>query len=131
MSKQFYFKQFSLAYVRNSFVLFDSSIKLCQMLQFRVRVDLGVMIIKEYISFPKAAALLELHNQIVYSPIKTLIAGSYSSAEKKSVNSAALAGGPWNVCIEKWKLYTLKIENLRQKIWKPNRSQCLWYNCKK
>ena len=62
--KQFYFKQFDLAYV-HSLVLFDQSIGLCQVLPLRARVQQGAMAVKESSSFPKAPALLEPRHQIV------------------------------------------------------------------
>ena len=61
MSKQFYFKQLSLAQVR-SLVLFNPSY---QMLPLQTRVDLGAMAVKGYSAFPKAPASLEPHEQIV------------------------------------------------------------------
>ena len=64
MSKQFYFKQFYLAYV-HSFSLLDPSIGPYQVLPLQSRVDLGVMAMKGYSAFPKAPAFLEPHCQIV------------------------------------------------------------------
>ena len=64
MSKQFYFKQLSLASV-HTLVLFDPYIGPYQVLPLRARVDLGAMATKEYSAFPKAPALLEPHHQIV------------------------------------------------------------------
>ena len=58
MSKQFYFKEHSL-------VLFDPQIGPCQVLPRWIRVDLEVMTMKGYSTFPKAPALLEPHHQIV------------------------------------------------------------------
>ena len=55
MSKQLYFKQFSLAYS----VLFDTYLPL------RARVDLGAIATKGYSTFLKAPALLEPYHQIV------------------------------------------------------------------
>ena len=46
-------------------VLFDPQIGPFQVLPLRARVDLGVMAIKRYSTFPKAPALLEPHHQIV------------------------------------------------------------------
>ena len=43
-----------------SLVLFDPLIWAFQVLSFQARVDLGVMAMKEYSSFPKAAALLTI-----------------------------------------------------------------------
>ena len=69
MIKQFYFKQFDLAFVCSQFkcqtVLFDPHIGLYQVLPLGARVDLGAMAMKEYCAFPKAPALLEPHDQIV------------------------------------------------------------------
>ena len=64
MSKQFYFKQFSLAYV-HSLILFVPEIGPYQVLPLRTSVDLGEMVIKENFAFPKAPASLEPHHQIV------------------------------------------------------------------
>ena len=76
MSKQFYFKQFNLAYLRSlnaktvnsqkhGLVLFDPLIGPYQVLPLQARVDLGSLAMKEYSAFPKAPALLEPHHQIV------------------------------------------------------------------
>ena len=46
-------------------VLFNPSIELYQVLERRVRVDLGAMVMKGYSAFPKAPVLLEPHHQIV------------------------------------------------------------------
>ena len=65
MTKQFYFKSFSLAQV-HSLVIFDPLIEPYQVLPLRTKVDLGVMAMKGYSStFSKAPALLEPHYQIV------------------------------------------------------------------
>ena len=63
MSKQFSFKQFSLAYVHSLF-LFDPLIGPFQMQPLRARVDLGAMEMKEDSALTKAPALLEPHHQI-------------------------------------------------------------------
>ena len=65
MSKQFHFKQFSLARVR-SLVLFDPWIRPSQVLPLRVRRDLGTITMKGYSAFPKAPALLESHHLMVF-----------------------------------------------------------------
>ena len=61
MTKQFYFKQFSLAYVqfKSQTVLFDPLIGPYQVLLLWARVDLGAMAIKGYFAFPKSPALLK------------------------------------------------------------------------
>ena len=71
MSKQFYYKQFSLALVRSlkvkkkfSLVLFDPKIGPYQLLPLRPTVDVGAMAMKGYSVFLKAPALLEPHHQI-------------------------------------------------------------------
>ena len=64
MSKQFYFKQFSIAQVY-TLVLFDPKIGPYQVLSLQVRVDLGAMAVKRYSAFLKAPALLKPHYQIV------------------------------------------------------------------
>ena len=64
ISKQLYFKQFSLASAY-SLVLLDLNIGPYQVLPLRVREDLGSMARKGYSAFPKASALLKHHNQIV------------------------------------------------------------------
>ena len=64
MSKQFYFKQFSLPWA-HSLVLFDPQTGPYQELQLWARVDQGAMVIKEYSAFPKAPALLEPHHLIL------------------------------------------------------------------
>ena len=64
MSKQFYFKQFGLAQV-HSLALFDPTIGPYQVQLLQPRVDLGEMTMKGYYAFPKAAALLKPHHQIV------------------------------------------------------------------
>ena len=58
-----------------------------------VRLDMGVMSMKEYSAFPKAPALLEPHHQIVLGHIQDTCWrwGSYPSAEKQSVYSTAPA----------------------------------------
>ena len=56
MSKQFYFKQFSLALVR-ILVLFDPSVKLSQVLQLWVRVGLGAIAIKGVLCTPKSSSI--------------------------------------------------------------------------
>ena len=82
MSKQFYFKQFSLAYVRNlnsktvlfqviqfstsmQLILFDPKIGPHQALPLRAEMNLGAMAMKGYSAFCKASAILKSHNQIV------------------------------------------------------------------
>ena len=69
MSKQFYFKQFSLEYVY-SLVLFDPQIGPSQVLPLQDSVGLGAMAMKGYSAFPKASALLEPHHQIVQCHIQ-------------------------------------------------------------
>ena len=64
MSKQFYFKLFSLAKI-HSLILFDPKIGPYQVLPLQATVDLGVMAMKEYSTFPQAPVLLEPHLQIV------------------------------------------------------------------
>ena len=64
MSKQFYFKQFSLAYVR-SLVLFDPLIEPYQVLPLWIRVDFRAMPMKGHSAFFKAPSLQEPHHQIV------------------------------------------------------------------
>ena len=61
--RQFYFKQFSLAYV-HCLVLFNPQIGPYQVLPLRARVDRGAMAIKGYSAFPKAPALLEPPHEI-------------------------------------------------------------------
>ena len=53
MSKKFYIKQLSLAYV-HSLVLFNPEIGPYQVLPLWARVELGVMAMKEHSAFPKA-----------------------------------------------------------------------------
>ena len=60
MWKQSYFNQFSLAKVY-SLVELDPYIGPYLVLQLRARMDLEVMTMKVYSSFPKAPALLERH----------------------------------------------------------------------
>ena len=75
MSKQSYFKQFSL-------VLFDP--RHYQVLPLLAREDLGAMAMKGYFAFSKAASLPELHFLGIIS--RTLVRGvSYPSAEKQSI----------------------------------------------
>ena len=62
--KQFYFKQFSLAYV-HSLVLFSLKIEPFQVQPLQARVELGLMAMKVYSAFLKDPALLEPHHQIV------------------------------------------------------------------
>ena len=74
------------------------------MLPLWVRVDLGVMPMKEYSALPKAPALLKPHYQIVLCHTQdTQRRGSYPFAEMQSVYSTAPAD---------WALYL--IENLAQ-----------------
>ena len=67
MIKQFYFKQFNLAYhlfalsLNGQTVLFDSF----QVFLLQVTVDLRAMAMKGYAAFLKALALLEPHHHIV------------------------------------------------------------------
>ena len=68
MSKQSYFKQFSLAY-GHSLALFDPKIGPYQVLPLCASVDLGEMAMDGYPAFPKAPALLEPHHDTVYSHI--------------------------------------------------------------
>ena len=63
MSKQFYFKQFSLAKVQ--FNSFDPQIGPYQVLLLRARVDRRAMAIQGYSAFPKAPVLLEHHQSII------------------------------------------------------------------
>ena len=65
MIKQFYFKQFSLAYVHCQTVLFNPWIGSYQFLPLWARVDLGVMAMKGYSTFPKAPVLLKPQHQVV------------------------------------------------------------------
>ena len=64
VSKQSYFKQFSLSTVYR-LVLFNLLIVSYQMLPPRVRVDMKAMAAKGYSEFPKDPELLEPHHQIV------------------------------------------------------------------
>ena len=64
MSKQFYFMQFSLAWI-HSLVLFDSQMGFYQVLPLLAKMDLGAITMKEYSAFPKTPAWLELLYQIV------------------------------------------------------------------
>ena len=64
MSKQFYFKQLSLAKV-DCLLLLYPEIGPSQVLPLRDKVDLVVMAVKGHSAFPKALNLLELHHQIV------------------------------------------------------------------
>ena len=63
MSKQFYFKQFSLVSAQFSYIwpidrtLLDATL--------RAKLHLGAMAIKGYSAFPKAPALLEPDHQII------------------------------------------------------------------
>ena len=92
MSKQFYFKQFSLTLVQSfnvknssllnssgwheySLVLFDPLIGAFQVLPLRARGDLGTIAMKGYSAFPKAPALLEPLHQIVCVISRTLVGG--------------------------------------------------------
>ena len=63
MLKQFYFKQFSL-------VLFDPWIEPYQVVSFRARVNLGVIVMKEHSTLPKASALPEPFHKIVWCHIQ-------------------------------------------------------------
>ena len=92
MSKQFYFKQFSLALV-HSLVLFNPKVGPYQLLPLRTRLDLGMMAINEYPVFPKALVLLKPHHQIFGVIPSTLVGESYPSLEMQSVYSAAPADG--------------------------------------
>ena len=86
MIKQWYFKHFSLALVRFFFVYTQLDVKIflfqtiylsrgtqlrCQTDLFdpyigtRVRVDLGVIVMKAYSAFQKTAALMKPYHQIV------------------------------------------------------------------
>ena len=65
MSEQFYFKQFSLAQ-EHSLVLFDPYIGPYQVLPLWARVDLGVMTMKGYSTFPQISGL-EPHHQMQFS----------------------------------------------------------------
>ena len=75
-------------------VLFDPLMGPLQVLPPRIRVDLAVMGIKRYSTFPKTSAL-EPHHQMQFSVItKTLVLGvSYSSAEMQSGYSSL--SGNW------------------------------------
>ena len=65
MSKQFYFKKFSLAKI-HCYVLFDPYLRGPYLvLPLWDRVYLGAMAVKGYSAFPKAPALLESHHQII------------------------------------------------------------------
>ena len=64
MSKQSYFKQFSLASV-HSLVLFNPYIGLYQVIPLRATVDPGAVTMKGYPALPKAPLLLKPHYQIV------------------------------------------------------------------
>ena len=89
MSKQFYFKLFTLALVR-ILVLFVPLKGPYQVQPLRARLDLGVMAIKGYSAFPKVPALLEPQHQIVLCHIQdTRCGGSYPSAEIQLVYSTA------------------------------------------
>ena len=62
------------------------------MLPFRARVDLGAMSMKGYSAFPKAPALLEPHNQIVWCHIQDNHGAGYNPpAEVQSVYPTAPA----------------------------------------
>ena len=63
-----------------------------QVLLLQVRVDLGVMAMKEYSTFPKAAEL-ERHHQVRFSVISKILnaEGSYSFAKVQLVYSTATA----------------------------------------
>ena len=83
MSKQFYFKQFSLAYV-NSLVIVKSLIGPYQVLPFWVRVDLGEMAIKGFSSFSKAPALMESPHQIAKCHIQDTRWRNLASLQRSS-----------------------------------------------
>ena len=57
MSKQFYYKQFSLA--SHCLVLFDPEIGPFQVLLYYVKVDQGSIAVKRFPHFPKAPTLLD------------------------------------------------------------------------
>ena len=75
LSKTFLFQaiQFSQTIqfsIRMPLVLFNLSIGPYQVLPFRARVNLGAMAMKGCSAFPKAAASLEPHHQIVWNHIQ-------------------------------------------------------------
>ena len=74
------------------------------MLPFRTRVDLGVMIMKGYSALPKAPASLKPHPYIVYVKSRTFVAGSYPSAEKRSVYSTVQADWAISLLVIIWKI---------------------------
>ena len=85
MTKQFYFKLFSLVchlfalslnvqvQFKCQIFLFDSLIELYQVLPLRNRLDLGAMAMKVYFPFPKPPVLLEPHHQIILCYIRTIV----------------------------------------------------------
>ena len=75
MSKQFYFKQFSI-----------SSVSMSKTVPFQARVDLGAMAMKGCSAFPKAPVSME-------PQLRTLIGGggSYHPTEVQSAYSTAPA----------------------------------------
>ena len=75
-------KQFNLA---SQTILFHPSIGPFQVLLHQARVNLEAMAMKVYFTFPKLLALREPHNKMVYVISKTLIGGSFLSAEMQSV----------------------------------------------
>ena len=81
MPKQFYFKQFNLAYIR-SLVLFEPYIRPYQVLPLRARVDLGAIAMKKYAAFPKTPALLEPHHQIVWCHIQVTRWWSFTAVQR-------------------------------------------------
>ena len=62
----------------------------------------GAMVMKEYSAFPKAPASLEPQHQIVYCHIRTLVGGSFSSAEVQSVYFTAPANWATRTLVVGW-----------------------------
>ena len=72
-------------------ILFDSWIESFQVLLFRAKVNLGVMAMKRYSTFPKAQALLELHWRLFCVISRTIIGESYPFAKIQLVYSTTPA----------------------------------------
>ena len=75
-----------------------------QVLPLRVRVDQAVMAINGYSVFPKVPELLEPHQGIVLCNIQLTQRESYSTVEKQSMYSKAVADWAKNY------LYSLELQ---------------------
>ena len=112
MSKQFYFKQFSLA-KEQSLVLFDPYLGPTQLQPLRARVDRGSMAIKGYSTFPRFPALLEPHHHILVTyPGHSLVVGGYLSAQMQSMGKKTSAKTSQFILQSIYKHYMLIITDI-------------------